>query len=68
MKVDPIPNAIFETTSLEFKFCISVFFNSDLVYFGQKEPIEVKFSDFWVVGENSSNSSCHIWNHKSVFL
>ena len=30
----------------------SVFFSSNLIYFGQKEPIEVKFSDFWVVGWN----------------
>ena len=27
----------------------SVFCSSNLVYFGQKEPIEKKFSDFWVV-------------------
>ena len=26
------------------------FCSSNLVYFGQKEPIEKKFSDFWVVG------------------
>ena len=26
------------------------FFSLNLIYFGQKLPIEVKFSDFWVVG------------------
>ena len=28
----------------------SVVMSSNLIYFAQKEPIEVKFSDFWVVG------------------
>ena len=27
-----------------------LYFSSNLMYFGQKEPVEVKFSDFWVVG------------------
>ena len=42
------------------KFCITVqfheryllctFFSSNLIYCGQKQPIQVKFLDFWVVG------------------
>ena len=28
----------------------AIFFSSNLIYFGQKEPIKVKFLDFWVVG------------------
>ena len=28
----------------------SVFFSSNLIYFGQKKTMEEKFSDFWVVG------------------
>ena len=36
-------------------FCVmkgnsSVFFSSNRIYFGQQEPLEVKFSDFRVVG------------------
>ena len=45
----------------------SVFFRSNLKYFRQKELIEVKFSDFWMVEWKSPNSSCHIWNHKFFF-
>ena len=61
MNVHPIPHAIFETTRSEFiqilHHCLVswqitplYFCSSNLVYFGQKEPIEKKFSDFWVVG------------------
>ena len=60
MKVHPIPHAIFETTrsgfiqilhhfSVSWKITPRYFCSSNLVYFGQKEPIEKKFSDFWVV-------------------
>ena len=45
----------------------SVFFHINLIYFGQKETIKVKFLDLWKVGwKNRSNSSCHTCNHKSV--
>ena len=60
MKVHRIPHAFFENTrsgysnlptlSSVMKDNYSVFFNSNFIYFGQKELIEVKFSDFWVVG------------------
>ena len=61
MKVHPIPHAAFETTRSGFiqilphclvswKITPLYFCSSNLIYFGQKEPIEVKFSDFWVVG------------------
>ena len=59
MKVHPLLLAIFETTRSEFvQFCItlwchqdisSVFLSSSLIYFRQKEPIEVNFSNFWVL-------------------
>ena len=60
MKVHPIPHAIFETTRSGFiqilhhcpvswKITPLYFCSSNLVYFGQKEPIENKFSDLWVV-------------------
>ena len=61
MKVHPIPHAIFETSrsgfiqvlhhcSVSWKITPLYFFNSNLIYFGQKKPIEVKFSELWVVG------------------
>ena len=61
MKVHSIPRANFETTrsgfiqiwhhcSVSWKITPLYFCSSNLVYFGQKEPIKVKFSNFWVVG------------------
>ena len=61
MKVHPIPHVIFETASLGFiqilchcsvswKTNPLYFFSSYLMYFGQKEPIKITFSDFWEVG------------------
>ena len=59
MRVHPIARAIFETTKDLFNFCITVqchersllyIFLAQSSYFRQKYPIEVKFSDFWVVG------------------
>ena len=60
MKIHSIPHAIFETTRSGFiqilhhcpvswKITPLYFCSSNLVYFGQKEPIENKFSDLWVV-------------------
>ena len=57
MKVNPMPHAIFETTSSGFiqilrhwsvsgKITPLSFCNSNLVYFGQKEPIGKKLLDF----------------------
>ena len=57
MKVHPILHAIFETTtrsrfiqishhcSVSWKITPLYFFTSNLICFGQKEPVEVKFSD-----------------------
>ena len=56
-----IPHAIFESTrsafiqilhccSVSWKITTLYFCSSNLVCFGQKEPIEKTFSDFWVVG------------------
>ena len=56
MKVDPIPHAIVETTksgfiqmlhhySVSLKINPLYFCSSNLVCFGEKEPIEKKFSD-----------------------
>ena len=47
----------------------SVLFSSNIIYFGQKQPIKVQiFEIFECLGQNLSNSSCHFWKHKSVFL
>ena len=61
MKVDSILHVTFETPRLGFiqilhhclvswKIIPLYFFSSNLIYFGQKKPIKVKFFDFWVVG------------------
>ena len=81
VKICHIHHVSFQTTSqFFFKFCIlqcleryllyfylPYFFSSNIIYFGQKEPIEVQiFQTFDCSGQNSPNS-CHFWN-KSVFL
>ena len=43
---------IFHHSSGSWKITPLRFFSSDLKYFGQKEPIKVRFLDFWVVGWN----------------
>ena len=61
MKVHPSPHVSFETTRLRFiqilqhcsvswKITPLYFFYLTPLYFGQKEPIKVKLSNFWVVG------------------
>ena len=61
MKGHTIPHDSFETTrsgfiqilhhcSVSWKITPLYFFSSNLKYFGQKDPIKVKFLDFWVVG------------------
>ena len=45
------------------------FFNSNIIYFVQKEPIKVQiFETFECSGQNSSNCSCQFWNCKSIPL
>ena len=41
---------ILDHCSVSWKIIHLYFFSSNLIYLGQKEPIEVKLSDFWVVG------------------
>ena len=46
-----------------------VFFLAQTSYtLDKNSPLEWDFQTFEWLGENSPNSSCHIWNHKSVFL
>ena len=45
------------------------FFSSNIIYFGQKQPIKVQiFEIFECSGQNSSNSSCQFWTDKSIPL
>ena len=46
----------------------SVFFYLKPLYFWQKEPVKVKFSNFWVVGWKLPNTLCQVWNCTSVFF
>ena len=51
------------TSQFSFKFCINLqcftFFNSNILYFGQKQPIKVYiFETFEFSSQNSSNSLC----------
>ena len=61
MKVHPIPHVSFETTrsrfiqilhhrSVSWNIIPLYFFYLKPLYFGQKEPVTVKFLDLWVVG------------------
>ena len=74
MKVHPFLHAIFETTRSGFiQFFIKM--SQRITVLAQtsstldkKSPSKSNFQIFAWLGENSKNSSCHIWNHKSVFL
>ena len=81
VKICHIPYVNFETTSrFHSKFCISLQFHDRYllyiflvetinIYFAQKEPIKIKnFETFKCSGQNSSISSCQLWNGKSVPL
>ena len=47
----------------------SIFFLAQTSYtLDKNSPLEWNFRTFEWLGEKSPNSSCHIWNHKSVSL
>ena len=57
---------ILHHSSLPWKITPLYFFSSNIIYFGQKEPIkEYIFQTFECLGQNSSNSTCQFWNNKS---
>ena len=65
----PIPLQILHPTSVSGKITLLYFFSSNNIYFAQKEPIKMKiFETFKCSGQNLSNSSCQLWNYKSVPL
>ena len=64
-----IPLQILHPSSGSWKVILLYIFSSNNIYFAQKEPIKMKiFETFKCSGQNSSNSSCHLWNDKSVPL
>ena len=64
-----IPLQILYPSSVSWKITPLYFFSSNNIYFAQKEPIKMKiFETFKCSGQNSLNSSCQLWNDKSVPL
>ena len=64
-----IPLQILHPSSVSWKITPLYFFSSNNIYFAQKEHIKMKiFETFKCLGQNSSNSSCQLWNDKSVPL
>ena len=60
---------ILHLSSVSWKITPLYFFSSSNIHFAQKEPIKMKiFETFQCSGQNSSNSSCQLWNDKSVLL
>ena len=64
-----IPLQNLHPSSVSWKKTSLYFFSSSNIYFAQKEPIKINFFEtFKCSGQNSSNSSCQLWNDKSVPL
>ena len=64
-----IPLQILYPSSVSWKITPLYFFSSNNLYFAQKENIKVKiFETFKCLDQNSSNSSCQLWNDMSVPL
>ena len=62
-----IPLQILHPSSVSWKVTPLYFFSSNKIYFAQKELIKMKiFETFKYLGQNSSNSSCQLWNGKSA--
>ena len=58
---------IWYLSSVSWKITPLYFFSSNKIYFAQKELIKMKiFETFKYLGQNSSNSSCQLWNGKSA--
>ena len=56
-------------SSVSWKITPLCFFSSNNIYFAQKKSIKIIFFEtFKCSGKNSSNSSCQLWNDKSVPL
>ena len=56
-------------SSVSWRITSLYFFNSNNIYFGQKEPIKVQnFKTFECSGQNLSNYLCQFWNGKPIPL
>ena len=56
-------------SSVSWKRTPLYFYSSKNIYFAPKEPIKIKtLETFKCSGQNSSNSSCQLWNNKSLPL
>ena len=64
-----VPLQILYPSSVSWKITSLYFFSSNNIYFAQKEHIKMKiFETFKCLGQNLSNSSCQLWNDKSIPL
>ena len=64
-----IPLQILYPYSISWKITPLHFFSSNNIYFAQKEHIKMKiFEPFKCSDPNLSNSSCQLWNDKSISL
>ena len=64
-----IPLQILYPSSVSWKIIPLYFFSSNNIYFAQKEYIKMKiFETFKCSGQNSLNSSCQLWNDKSILF
>ena len=62
-----IPLQILYPSSVSWKITPLYYFSSNNIYFAQKKQIKMKlFETFKRSGQNSSNSSCQLWNDKSI--
>ena len=60
---------IFHHFSLPRKITPLHFLSSNIIYFGQKEPIKKQvFETCKCSVQNSTNSSCQFWSNKSILL
>ena len=63
------PLQILHPSWVSWKITPLYFFSPNNTYFAQKEPIKMKLcGTFKCLGQNLSNSSCQLWNDKSVPL
>ena len=64
-----IPFQILYSSSVSWEITRLYFFNSNNIYFAQKEPIKVKIVEtFECSGQNLANSLCQFWNYKLIPL
>ena len=62
-----VPLQILYPSSVSWKITPMYVFSSNNIYFAQKEPIKMKiFETFNCLGQKLWNSSCQLWNDKSV--